>query len=116
MKEYENGNNGIDSEVDADLKEIKNESTEDNNQLRLQRPKKNIDIKRLLKKTAFLIAGIVIGFILGAIGSEVFLMNMKIQLMNLQLKMKSKVALFRIKMKRLKLLKIRLLMQNLGLL
>ena len=61
MKEYENGNNGIDSEVDADLKEIKNESTEDNNQLRLQRPKKNIDIKRLLKKTAFLIAGIVIG-------------------------------------------------------
>ena len=69
MKEYENGNNGIDSEVDADLKEIKNESTEDNNQLRLQRPKKNIDIKRLLKKTAFLIAGIVIGFILGAIGS-----------------------------------------------
>ncbi|WP_279235026.1 toxin regulator [Romboutsia faecis] len=69
MKEYENGNNGIDSEVDADLKEIKNESTEDNNQLRLQRPKKNIDIKRLLKKTAFLIAGIVIGFILGVIGS-----------------------------------------------
>ena len=69
MKEYENGNNGIDSEVDADLKEIKNESTEDNDQLRLQRPKKNIDIKRLLKKTAFLIAGIVIGFILGVIGS-----------------------------------------------
>ena len=34
MKEYENGNNGIESEVDVDLKEIKNESTEDNDQLK----------------------------------------------------------------------------------
>lgn len=70
MKEYENGNNGIESEVDVDLKEIKNESTEDNDQLRLQKPKKKINVKKIFIRSLVFIAGIIVGFVLAVIGTH----------------------------------------------